>query len=102
MSIVILLVLFALMWLVLIVPRQRELRRHNALMSQLAEGDEVMTAAGLYGTLARIEGDYVQLEIAPGLTVKLAKRAVAAKVEPTPLSPAQAEPDAPADRADES
>jgi len=101
MSIVILLILFALMWLVLIVPRQRELRRHNALMDQLAEGDEVMTSSGIYGTLVRIDGDYVQLEVSPGLQVKMAKRAVAAKVDPTTLSPAQSEPDVPTDRSDE-
>lgn len=80
MSVIIILVLFALMWVVLIVPRQREVRRHQALIAALEVGDEVMSTSGIYGTIRGVEADHVDLEVAPDLTLRMAKRAVAAKV----------------------
>jgi preprotein translocase subunit YajC len=85
MGILILLLFFAAAWLLLIVPRQRELKRHQALMAQLEPDDEVVLSSGVYGTIRSIEGEFVQLEVAPGLELKVAKRAVAAlAVEPEP------------------
>lgn len=80
MAFLLLIALFALAWIVLILPKQRELKRHNALVASLEVGDEVMTGSGFYGTLVAIDADTVHLELAEGLVVKLARRAVAAKV----------------------
>jgi preprotein translocase subunit YajC len=80
MSALIFLLLIVLMWVVLIVPRQREMRRHNALMRTLEEGDEVMMGSGIYGTILEMEDDFVTLEVAPDVDLKVAKRAIAAKV----------------------
>jgi preprotein translocase subunit YajC len=82
MATIIFLGLFVLMWIVLIVPRQREIRRHQALVAQLAEGDEVMLGSGIYGVITALEDDFVRLDVAPGVELKVAKRAVAAKVAP--------------------
>lgn len=72
--------LFAIAWVVLILPKQRELKRHNALVASLEVGDEVMTGSGFYGTLTEVTDDTVLVQLAPGIEVKLARRAVAAKV----------------------
>lgn len=68
---------------VLIIPKQRELKRHTQLVASLAVGDEVMTGTGIYGTITRLEPDFAYLEIAPTVVIKLARRAVASKVEPS-------------------
>lgn len=78
MGIIILIIFFAVAWFLLIVPRQRELRRHQAVVAQIGPGDEVVTSSGVYGTIRAVEGDVVRLEIAPGIEIKIAKRAVAA------------------------
>jgi preprotein translocase subunit YajC len=83
MSTLLLLLLFVLAWVVLILPKQRELRRHNALVASLEVGDEVMNGAGIYGTITGIEGDVVWLEIAPDIEIRCAKRAIASKVVET-------------------
>jgi preprotein translocase subunit YajC len=45
-----------------------------------------VTSSGVYGTIRSIEGDVVQLEVAPGLELKLAKRAIATMaVPPAPV-----------------
>lgn len=80
MSLIIIAVLFVIAWVVLILPKQRELKRHNALVASLAVGDEVMTGSGLYGTLVQLADDHVLLQVAPGVEMKIARRAIAAKV----------------------
>lgn len=82
MSLLFIVILFAIAWVVLILPKQRELKRHNALVDSLAVGDEVMSGSGLYGTIVQIDSDTVLLQIAPHVEIKLARRAVAAKVAP--------------------
>lgn len=81
-SFIVLLVLLGLMYFVLIVPRQRELRRHTQLMSEIADGEDVMTGAGVYGTIRWIRGDRVGLEVAEGVVMEVAKRSIAARVAP--------------------
>ena len=82
-----LILLFAIAWVVLILPKQRELKRHNALVASLEVGDEVMTGSGFYGTLTEVTDDTVLVQLAPGIEVKLARRAVAAKVVAPDESP---------------
>lgn len=89
MSVLLLLILFVLAWVVLILPKQRELKRHNSLVASLDVGDEVMSGSGIYGTITEIDGDIVHLEIAPGTEIRVARRAVAAKVA-TPEADAEA------------
>jgi preprotein translocase subunit YajC len=40
-----------------------------------------VTAGGLYGTVTRVGGDDVAVEVAPGVEVRVARRAVAAIVD---------------------
>jgi preprotein translocase subunit YajC len=86
MSTLLLLLLFVAAWVVLILPKQRELKRHNALVASLGVGDEVMSGSGIYGTITEIDGDVVLLEIAPGIEIRVARRAVAAKVDQSSAS----------------
>src|SRR5438067_8414541 len=73
-----LLVLLALVWLLLIRPRQRAMRAQQRQLQELEVGDEILTAGGIYGTVRAIENDELRVEIASGLEVRMARRAVAA------------------------
>ena len=57
-------------------PQQKQRRAHQELMSSLKKGDRVMTAAGIYGTVKRVEETIVVLEIAKGITIKVSRRAI--------------------------
>ena len=76
------LVLFGLMWLLLIRPQRRRQAEHAAMLDRLQVGDEVLTAAGLYGRVRAIADDEVTIEIAPGTNARFDRRAVAAIIEP--------------------
>ena len=72
-----LIVLLALVWLLLIRPRQRAMKTQRAQLQELEVGDEILTAGGLYGFVRGIDGDEFRVELAPGLEVRMARRAVA-------------------------
>jgi preprotein translocase subunit YajC len=82
MGYLLILVLFVLFWALLIRPKQREMKRHQELVAAIEVGDEVMTGSGFYGVITDLDADTVRIEIAPGVEVKVARRAVAAKVDP--------------------
>ena len=96
---IIIIVLFAALWLFLIRPQKRRQVEQARLQDSLEPGDEILTAGGIHGTVRGIEDEVVQVEIAPGTTVRLDRRAVAAVVqEPEAngqIEPGPADPPAP-------
>jgi preprotein translocase subunit YajC len=93
---IVLVALFALMWLLLIRPQRRRQAEQAQLQDVLEVGDEILTAGGIHGTVREIEDEIVHLEIAPGTTVRLDRRAVAAiEQEPEPEAEIEAEAESP-------
>jgi preprotein translocase subunit YajC len=76
----ILILLFVVAWVILIVPKQRELKRHNSLVAGLSVGDDVKSGSGIYGTIVSIDGDIVELQVAQGVEIRIARRAIASLV----------------------
>ena len=70
-------VMLGLMWLLLIAPQRRRQRATRDMIAGLDVGDEVLTAGGVYGTVQAVREDDLTVEIAPGTSVRLDKRAVA-------------------------
>ena len=73
--------LFVVFWLLLIRPQRRRQQAQDQMMANLRVGDEIVTAGGLYGDITAIEGDEVYLEIARGVEVRVARRAVGLRVQ---------------------
>ena len=74
------LALLALMWFMLIRPQRRRQQDAQRLLETISVGKEIGTAGGLYGTVTAVDGDEVRVEIADGVEVRIAKRAVAGVV----------------------
>lgn len=72
--------LLGLMWALMIRPQRRKQQLQQQMLSDLAIGDEILTAGGIYGTVETIESEEVTVEIAPGTRIRVAKRAVAAVI----------------------
>lgn len=82
-QLIIIVAMFALLWLFLIRPQRQRLQAQRRLHAEIAVGDEILTAGGLYGQVLELgEEDDLVVEIAPGTEVRLARRAVAAIVPP--------------------
>ena len=74
---ILVLVLLALMWFLIIRPQRRNQQDAQRLLKEIGVGKEIVTAGGLYGTVTAVDGDEVRVEIAEGVEVRIAKRAVA-------------------------
>lgn len=72
--------MFFIFYFMLIRPRKKEMQNRRQIIESVRVGDEVVTLGGLYGTVRRVEGETMELEIAPGTTVKFLKQAVARKL----------------------
>ena len=75
------LLLIVLMYFMLIRPQQKRMRAQQSLLSAVQEGDEVLTTAGVYGFITAMDGDVVWVEIAEGVEVRVAKGAIARRVD---------------------
>lgn len=68
--------LFVFMYLLIIRPQRKRQKEHQTLVANLAKGDEVVTTSGILGRIAKIEGDYVVLEVSDKIELKLQRAAV--------------------------
>jgi preprotein translocase subunit YajC len=71
-------ILFALAWVVFVVPSRRRQRAHAAMQDDIVVGNEIITAGGIHATVREAGDEDLQVEIAPGVLVRLDRRAVAA------------------------
>jgi preprotein translocase subunit YajC len=76
-SYIFILVLLAVFWFMLIRPQRRRQLESQRLLDSLAVGKEIVTAGGLYGTITALDDDEARVEIADGIEVRIAKRAIA-------------------------
>lgn len=63
-------------YLLIIRPQRNRAKAAQSMQSRLAPGVEVMTTAGLFGTVVDVADDTVRVEVSPGVRVKFAKQAV--------------------------
>ena len=83
---------FVLLWVLFILPRQRQVRAHQQLVASLEAGDEVILTAGIFGRIVTVQPEEVSIEVAPGVDLKVARQAVLRRVEPADMVP-EPEPD---------
>lgn len=79
-TIVMVVVLLALMYFMMIRPQQKETKRKNQMLSEMAVGDTVLTTSGFYGVLIDIQDDTVIVEFGnnKNCRVPMQKAAIAA------------------------
>lgn len=59
-------------------PQAKRAKEHKALMSDLNKGDEVITTGGLAGRIVKVTDDFILLEVADNVQLKVQKVAVTA------------------------
>ena len=71
-------------YLLIMRPARTRQRKQAEMMSALTPGTRVMTTAGVYGTVVAIEDEDAELEIAPGVVVRVVKAAIGKVIQPEP------------------
>lgn len=65
--------LFAAMWFLMIAPQRKKQKQHDAMLRALGNGDEVVTAGGIIGTIVAVKDDRFVLRVADNTKVDLGK-----------------------------
>jgi preprotein translocase subunit YajC len=65
-------------WFLMIRPQMKRQKEHRELLGKLAKGDEVLTSGGVAGRVAEIGDNFIGVEIADNVVVKMQKGAVTA------------------------
>jgi len=70
--------MFVLLYFLMIRPQMKRAKETKAMIEALQKGDEVVTAGGVVGRIAKLGEQYVTLEIATGTEVVVQRSAVSA------------------------
>jgi preprotein translocase subunit YajC len=79
--VIFLVAIFAVMYFLMIRPRQKQQKQHEAMMQELRVGDKVIIAGGIYGQIERLAEDTAILRIESGATMKVARSSILGKQE---------------------
>lgn len=81
-----LILIFVIMYFLLIRPQQKKVKEHQAMVSALRRGDEVVTQGGLIGKITKVKDDSeIELELSQGVKVRVVRSTIAqlrSKTEP--------------------
>ena len=75
------LIIFAIFYLLVIRPQQKKQRQAQAereqLLSSLKPGDKVITSGGIYGTIVAVKDSSVQWRIAQAVSIEVQRESIA-------------------------
>ena len=78
-SFIIMMVIFiVIFYFILIRPQTKQAKEHKAMIEALGKGDEIVTNGGILGRINKIGDNFVAIEIAKDIEVKIQKQAVTA------------------------
>lgn len=72
-----LILIMVIFYFLMIMPAQRRQKKVTEMLKELKTGDKVITNGGIYGTIAGLEADSVQLRIAEQVKIKISRSAIA-------------------------
>jgi preprotein translocase subunit YajC len=71
-----LIIIFILFWFMLIRPQMKRAKEQKRMLTELQKGDEVVTASGQLGKVAKMGDHYISLEIADGVITHVQKQSI--------------------------
>jgi preprotein translocase subunit YajC len=79
-----LILIVVVMYFLMIRPQQKKQKMHQAMINQIKNGDEVVTAGGMYGTVAGVDDrkNTVYLKVANDVKIKVERHSIARVVQP--------------------
>ncbi len=77
-SLIPLVILFVVFYFLLIRPQTKRVKEHKKMVESLAKGDEIVTTGGLLGKIINLGENFVAIEVALNIEVKVQRYQVAA------------------------
>jgi preprotein translocase subunit YajC len=73
---IIIVVIFGLLYFFMIRPQRNRQRQAQQTSRQVGDGARIRTTAGMYGTIISGDDDNVLVEFAPGVQIKMMRKAI--------------------------
>ncbi|PIS11151.1 MAG: preprotein translocase subunit YajC [Bdellovibrio sp. CG10_big_fil_rev_8_21_14_0_10_47_8] len=70
--------IFVIFYFLIIRPQSKKLKLHEGFLQSLKRGDQVVTSSGILGTIDSLAENFVTVEIADGVKVKMLRKQIAA------------------------
>ncbi len=71
-----LIIIFIIFYFLLIRPQTKRAKEHKVMLDALAKGDEVVTGGGIAGKITQMDENFLTVEIADGVAVKVQRQSV--------------------------
>jgi preprotein translocase subunit YajC len=71
-----LLAIFVIFYVLMIRPQQRRVKEHQAAITAVKKGDEVITGGGIRGKVTKVSDDEAEVEIAQNVRVRVLKSTI--------------------------
>ena len=71
-----LILIFVIFYFLLIMPQRKKQKQHQEMVKNVKKGDKITTSGGVYGTVTRVKKNYVEVEIANQIVVKLQRGSI--------------------------
>ncbi|MEO9653027.1 MAG: preprotein translocase subunit YajC [Roseobacter sp.] len=79
-----LVLIFGIMYFLLIRPQQKKAKEHQAMVSGLRRGDQVITQGGIVGKVVKVKDDgEIEVEIAEGVKIRVIQNTIATVISKT-------------------
>ena len=77
---------FAIFYFIILLPTKRRQKKLQDFLNTLKVGDRVVTTGGMYGSITKVDGQTVQLQIADKVRIELSKNAIVGYQGQEPLA----------------
>jgi preprotein translocase subunit YajC len=68
--------ILGIFYFIILLPAKRKQQKVQEFLDNLKENDKIVTTSGIYGQIARINGDRVQLQIADKVRIDVSRAAI--------------------------
>lgn len=75
-------------WFFILRPQMRQQKAHREKIGGIKRGDQVLTGGGFLGKVVKVDDQYAEIELAPGMKVKALKSTITDVVGPNGSAPA--------------
>ena len=74
-------VIFGIFYLLIIMPARKKQKQHQNMISSLRGGERIITAGGIFGTVARVMDDRFEIQVDGNTKLQITKSSIASVLE---------------------
>lgn len=67
-------------YFLIIAPQRKKQKAHDKMLSELKNGDDVITTGGIYGTISNVKSDRITVKIAENTRIDITKNSILSKI----------------------